>query len=221
MGFAMRSMTLVAAALWAAAASAQRPIGPGHEETVANLFAPHAVGQPVADGWVFDGFQIDRVEIRVRLRSTDQEAGLVLRHPGDARGGRERTASFVVEPYGPATAAAAQARLREVLAANDDGSFWEVSQPLRSDHLATVPTRPSPWTSVGLAAFAFVFALFGLARGREGSSGHDALEGAGGKDLEGGAATAARIHRDADLALTPAVGAGQDEAGGAEGPVDP
>lgn len=162
----------------AAGASAQGPIiGPGREEEVTALLAPHALGEEVADGWTLHAIRIGAHRITVSLRAADgAEARLELAHPEHAPDASARAPSFaVLQPDDPASAAARAALLR-ALRANDDGTFWDEPpvlapggprEPSGERAGPAVPrptTRESPAGPVLVALLAVVGAGLGLLR---------------------------------------------------------
>lgn len=103
-------------------------IGPGQEEVVLALFAPHELGGEVAAGFALWSVAIESDHIVVTLRAGDgRETSLTLRHPDTAGGDTQRTTSFAAVPGGVSDAEASAARrtLLGALRRNDHGGFWE------------------------------------------------------------------------------------------------
>lgn len=126
----LAAASCIALAAWAFAtvASAQtQVIGPGQEDAVLALFAPHTLGAEVASGYALWGVAIESNRIEVTLRAAeDRQARLTLRHPDQAPEDAPRTESFGIV-HGPAPdagAAAAQRAIVSAVRANDRGGFW-------------------------------------------------------------------------------------------------
>ena len=86
---------------------AQAPvIGPGRESEVVALFAPHAMGAEVADGWTLSGITIEARAVTAALTRGEQRASVAL-HPTGAPGveATAASASFELEERGADLAA--------------------------------------------------------------------------------------------------------------------
>ena len=94
---------------------------------IAALFAPYAVGGPVAEGWGIEGVRIPASSIEVTLRGPDGQQALLRLLPPDPEGGGEHTRNFKIRRSLPLLQGAgkiAADHLVEALTANDVESPW-------------------------------------------------------------------------------------------------
>lgn len=135
-------------------------IGPGREGEVVGLFAPHALGDEVRDGYRLRGVAIDRGVVRATLGRGERTATVELHHPEAAPEDAPRSASFAFVVEAPDEARVAARALVDAVRANDDGSFWrDVGTTAEARSFFTWGT--STWVSFvdGLGLLALVLGL--------------------------------------------------------------
>lgn len=165
----LASLLLLAVLVWLlrpAVADAGRPIiPPGREAEIIALFQPHALGDELSPGWTLHSMDIERSTIIVWLEGPSREvyAKLVLDHPdyGPANATALPSFAWSVAQAPPGSEAAIE-RLRERIAANDDGRFWAddrgaVSETVTVEH--TQARKLVAWLSDGLLLFACLLAV--------------------------------------------------------------
>lgn len=127
-------------------------IGPGHEQAVRDLFAPHELGTEIDRGFDLWNVSIQPARIVVTLRASadGRETTVTLLHPDRAPSGAPTSRSFaaVVSGASDADARAARARLIAAVQRNDDGGFWDTA--------TVTPVRGGTGgSSVSLSAFSW------------------------------------------------------------------
>lgn len=129
-----RLILLVALLLPTAASAQEHVIGAGREGDVLALFAPHALGGEVKPGWVLENVSIEPTSITVTLQGDAGAVDVRLAYPSEAGAGAIGSENFAITtpdaPEGPGAEAAAA--LIAAIVANDQGSFWDTRDAVRS-----------------------------------------------------------------------------------------